>query len=381
MFTNSSAYIAFVAAVSLALLGDPRAAVARDATPEQPTNATEPQRAPSSDAATNEIIGAATAFLDSLSAAQKKAVLFAFFDDKQRRRWSNLPVGTYDRGGVRWGDLTDKQRSALQALLATLLSPKGVRLVHHQLAADDILRSRGGLAAASDWANGIERGSDYYYVSFVGAPSAASPWMLQFGGHHLAINATVVGSNVSLSPMLTGGHPVRFTLNGESVDMVGEEVERATLLFNSLTNQQRSRAVVGTRRIEDLLSGPGNDEHKLRPEGLSGREMDPAQRTLFLKLIEARLGIINARNLEPRMTAVRADLDETFFAWFGPPPNDGVAYWRVTGPRLVIEFSPQGLGGDPSNHLHNMYRDPSNDYGAAWTRAAMEIEPGRYNPR
>jgi hypothetical protein len=102
---------------------------------------------------------------------------------------------------------------------------------------------------------------------------------------------------------------------------------------------------------------------------------------LFLKLIEARLGIINARNLEPRMTAVRADLDETFFAWFGPPPNDGVAYWRVTGPRLVIEFSPQGLGGDPSNHLHNMYRDPSNDYGAAWTRAAMEIEPGRYNPR
>jgi hypothetical protein len=32
---------------------------------------------------------------------------------------------------------------------------------------------------------------------------------------------------------------------------------------------------------------------------------------------------------------------------------------------MFIEFSPQGVGGDPANHVHTMYRDPTNDYGRA----------------
>ena len=37
--------------------------------------------------------------------------------------------------------------------------------------------------------------------------------------------------------------------------------------------------------------------------------------------------------------------------------------WRIQGPAVIIEFCPQGLGGDPHNHIHAMYRDPANDYG------------------
>jgi hypothetical protein len=29
----------------------------------------------------------------------------------------------------------------------------------------------------------------------------------------------------------------------------------------------------------------------------------------------------------------------------------------------VIEFSPQGTGGDKTLHVHTIYRDPTNDYG------------------
>jgi hypothetical protein len=39
------------------------------------------------------------------------------------------------------------------------------------------------------------------------------------------------------------------------------------------------------------------------------------------------------------------------------------AYYRIQGPTLVIEYAPQTLGGDPTNHIHTMYRDPTNDYG------------------
>jgi hypothetical protein len=32
-----------------------------------------------------------------------------------------------------------------------------------------------------------------YYLAILGEPSATQPWMIQFGGHHLAINMTIVG--------------------------------------------------------------------------------------------------------------------------------------------------------------------------------------------
>jgi Protein of unknown function (DUF3500) len=109
----------------------------------------------------------------------------------------------------------------------------------------------------------------------------------------------------------------------------------------------------------------------LQPEGLPGAEMDVQQKVQLLALIEARLGIImNADDRAAKMAEVRKDLDQTYFAWFGPAEPLGAAYWRVTGPTVLLEFSPQALGGDPTQHAHNIYRDPTNEYGAAW--AALE---------
>jgi hypothetical protein len=39
------------------------------------------------------------------------------------------------------------------------------------------------------------------------------------------------------------------------------------------------------------------------------------------------------------------------------------AYYRIQGPHLVIEYSPQRMGGDASMHVHTMYRDPTNGIG------------------
>ena len=106
----------------------------------------------------------------------------------------------------------------------------------------------------------------------------------------------------------------------------------------------------------------------VQPEGLRGVEMTDTQKARLLALIDARLKIImNAELRAAKMVEVRANLDQTYFAWFGPTEPPAAAYWRVTGPTVLLEFSPQSLGGDPSNHLHNMYRDPTNDYGGAWT--------------
>lgn len=94
--------------------------------------------------------------------------------------------------------------------------------------------------------------------------------------------------------------------------------------------------------------------------------MTEDQRRLLLALIEARLGMLNADDLAATMAPIEANLATTAFAWFGPVDDAASAYWRIVGPTLTLEFSPQEMGGDPSNHLRNMVRDPTNEYGAAW---------------
>jgi Protein of unknown function (DUF3500) len=73
------------------------------------------------------------------------------------------------------------------------------------------------------------------------------------------------------------------------------------------------------------------------------------------------------------MAEIKADLNETYFAWSRPtthePGKNGSSYYRIQGPSLAIEFSPQGVGGDPTMHVHTIYREPTNDYGVKLTGA------------
>jgi hypothetical protein len=333
-----------------------------------------PAEAESADAAgqqrTARIAGAADAFLSSLTAAQRKEAMFAFGDAAQRVRWSNFPQGVFRRVGLRYGELDADQRARLTALLEAVLSPYGVQVVRDQMGADDVLKGDAGLGGGppggGQRGGGPGFGSDNFFIAFLGAPSAAKPWMLQFGGHHLAINATVVGPRLTLSPSLTGGQPTRYMKDGKAIYIVETEVKQANAMLAGLDAGQRRRAVISLQRI-DLVLGPGHDGQRLQSEGLPGSAMTPAQKAQLVALIRARLGILNDETLASAMIPIRRDLDQTYFAWFGPTGDAGSAYFRVTGPTLVLEFSPQGLGGDPANHLHNMYRDPTNEYGAAWT--------------
>lgn len=150
------------------------------------------------------------------------------------------------------------------------------------------------------------------------------------------------------------------------IEKVPQEIKDAGALLGSLSAAQKARAIVSTQSI-DLVLGPGQDGKTLQPEGLSAAAMTAAQQAALLKLIQDRLGILNADDLNAKMTEIRRNLAKTTFAWYGPT-NGSAAYYRVTAPTAIIEFSPQSMGGDATNHLHNMYRDPSNDYGAAWTK-------------
>ena len=344
---------------------------------------------------TEKVVRAADKFLATLSDEQKSKVIFAYDDEAQRVRWSNLPTGFVPRAGMRLKDMSAPQREAAMDLLATVLSPMGLEKVNQIRLADDDFKAngsrrgprgggpggppppgpggppppfgaKGGPGGRPSSAGGDMFGKDLYYFSFLGTPSLTVPWMLQFGGHHLALNITIAGSKGVLTPSLTGAQPATYTLNGQTIRPLGRESDKALALLQSLDDKQRQQAVLNYQ-VADLILGPGQDGKTIAPEGLKVSAMNDKQRAMLLDLISEWAGIINETTASARMAELRADLKETYFAWSGPTNFEQgrniAAYYRVQGPHLVIEYAPQS--DEPGNHVHTMYRDPTNDYGSA----------------
>jgi len=283
-------------------------------------------------------------------------VLFEFNDAAQRTRWSNLPTTMVPRAGLKMGDLTAAQRKAAMGLLAAALSPRGYEKVLAIVEGDEVLKTQSGGRGSPMF------GRDLFYISFLGKPSVKDPWMLQFGGHHLALNITIVGVDGILTPSLTAAQPAKYTVDGKTVRPLGAENDKAFALINALDEGQRKQAILNYK-VADLVLGPGQDGKTIQPEGIKASAMNAGQQAMLVDLIAEWAVIINEQAAAARMAEIKSKLSETWFAWSGPTNNGMPAYYRIQGPTLVIEYAPQPLGGDPTMHIHTIYRDPTNDYG------------------
>ncbi len=362
------------------------------------------QTTPAPQASTAKIVKAANAFLATLSPQQRKSVLFAFDDAAQRARWSNFPTGFVPRSGVKLGDLSPAQRSSALALLSSVLSRRGYEKVQQIMDADEALKKddRGGPPPGGGGGRGpggpqdgngppfggggrgpggpqdgngpppgggggpggpgrgrgggprpgggAMFGKDLYYFSFLGTPSETAPWMLQFGGHHLALNITIVGEQDILTPTLTGAQPGLYTAGGKTIRPLGQESDKAIALLNALDETQRKQAILNYR-VGDLVLGPGQDGKTIVPEGLKASAMNEKQRAMLLDVIGEWTGIVHESAATARMAEMKADLNATWFAWSGPTTvqtgRNITAYYRIQGPHLVIEYAPQGWAAIP----------------------------------
>jgi hypothetical protein len=314
---------------------------------------------PVANKAAGETSAAANKFLASLDDGQRGKVVFDFKDEAQRKRWSNLPTGIFTRAGLRMGDLTPAQRDAAMKVLAAALSPQGYVKVLQIVEADEVLRKSGGGGGRPAF------GHDEYYISFLGQPSPIEPWMIQVGGHHLGLNITLAGEQGTLAPSHTGAQPAIYEIEGKTVRPLGHETEKAFALINSLDEAQRKQAILGFQ-MRDLVLGPGRDGQTIQPEGIKGSALTEKQRDLLLDLASEWTSIMHETVAKAKMDEMKQHLAETWFAWSGPTEKGSAAYFRIQGPTVLIEYAPQRLGGDPTKHIHTIYRDPTNDYGSKW---------------
>ncbi len=355
--------------------------------------------------AVDTVVQRANAFLATLSDAQRAKVLYDFNDSVQRARWSNFPTGFVPRGGMNLKQMNAAQKAAALDLMKTVLSSRGYEKISEIRMADDDFKANGskrgprgprgpqgggpppggggpptngpggpsgGVPPGGGPAGGGPPqmdsdnmfGGDLYYISFLGRPSTTSPWMLQFGGHHLALNITVVGSKGIMTPSLTGAQPAVFKVDGKMIRPLGRESDEALTLLQSLDAKQRSEAVL-TYKVADLVLGPGQDGKQISPEGLRVSLMNEKQKAMLLEVIAEWAGMMNDAMASARMAQIKQDLNDTWFAWSGTTElqvgTNINAYYRIQGPHLVIEYAPQG--DEPTNHVHTIYRDPTNDYG------------------
>jgi hypothetical protein len=302
-----------------------------------------------------------------------------------RTHWNFLPES--GRHGLPLGELDRRQEVLAHRLIAESMSIPAYARVVQVMSNEHMLRELnlsvfGHVAATFRDARG-------YFLTFFGQPQPDATWGWRLVGHHLSINVTVVdGDLVSATPFLLGAEPANFG----PFRILGEEEDAAFVLLDSLTGAQQEQAVIHSKPPADFVTrtvatigeveypeyhGVGRrdamitDEDRValayfraHPRGIRVGDLSPAQHGHFDELLarfieRARPGL--ACFERDRIAAADGGVDELRFAWAGGTSIDQPHYFRIQGPVTLIEFD---NAEDNANHVHSVWRDPSNDFGA-----------------
>ncbi|MHC3471587.1 DUF3500 domain-containing protein [Streptomyces sp. 7R007] len=352
------------------------------------------------------VVSAANAFLNTLDSDQQSETL-KDFSSANATAWSNLPCAGTCRPGIDFGSLTDDQLAAAEQVLKLALGSgkdTGYEHVLQTLKADDVLASAESTSSAAPTggatdapsadpsatatstdtpsdaptgappsggtgggAGGFSYGSGYYYLAFLGTPSATGTWQLHFGGHHLAVNITYKNGKVEgASPFFTGVEPTTWTADdGTTYSPLAKFRSGLLKLTGSLSTSQLAEAKL-SESFGDVLLGPGKDgDFPETKEGIKVSELSARQKKLVLAAIHPWVADVDDATAAQLMKTYAKELDETYVAYSGGTGLDTQGdYVRIDGPSVWIEFVCQnGVVYQNQIHYHTVYRDHTRDYG------------------
>ncbi len=363
---------------------------------------------PAREAATT-MAQAARAWLDGLDEPQLRVARGAVPEDgagdAERRRWFYTPT---DHGGLTLHQQRPAQQRAAMRLVSTGLSEAGYVTVATTMGLENVLDHVEGFTVLFDRERGRDPG--LYYLRVFGEPGGTGAWGWRFGGHHVSLNNLVVdGVLVSTTPCFMGADPASSPLLGGAVNRPLAQVEDlARDLVRSLSAAQAKRAVLLTKAPSDFVTAnrttvsggdrvlplaaiwrderfPDDEEQvKLQalsdridvaagfdesdhaaveyteaPKGIAGHELGVDQRAVLHQLLGTYLGRV-PESVSPLSAYDDAALDAVHLAWAGPTEPGAPHYYRLQGPRLLLEWDNTQRG---ANHAHSVWRDPEADFG------------------
>jgi hypothetical protein len=354
---------------------------------------------------------AASALLASLDGEQLSKAAPAWSpesaSEEERRRWFYTPT---DHGGLPVAAMAPRQYQRAMALVATGLSEAGYVTAATIMGLENVLDRVEEFSGVSF---GRERGRDpgLYYLRIFGSPGDPV-WGWRFGGHHVSLNNLVVsGALASSTPCFLGADPARSPLLGSrALRPLGDLEDLARELLRSLDPSLRARAVLTPRAPVDIASANrptvtpgdrvlplgalfrgrftdpaladrmdtvhrGNEERygitpadhdavelTAEPRGVPASSLDAGQRELLRALLDCYLGRAPTEVAGLHAQRYAGDrLDRVHFAWAGSVEQGAACYYRLQGPRLLVEYdNTQRM----ANHAHSVWRDPEGDFGA-----------------
>jgi len=345
-----------LAAVSLAALGQQRNAAP---TPLESTSA-------------QQMSAAATAFLASLSDAQREAIVYAFTADN-RTNWSNVPIFVHHRPGLRFADLTNAQRQAAHELLRASTSSQGYQKITGIMRLDSIHGARSLAELDQEGPAEDDRpyvreeaesfGSGSYVVAIFGNPATGTDWGWVIQGHHMGASFTVTDGRAAFTPLFLGATPLVLEHGIHAGwSALSHEVTRGFELMQALKPEQRAMAIQGDTPPNDVPAGVGRKDSLAEHQGLRAAEMTPGQHRLLRVLVEEYVRNSDFDAAEAQLDAITAaGWDNLWFSWQGQTDDPGgPLFYRVQGERILIELTQR------PNHIHTIVRDPANDYGEQW---------------
>ena len=357
-----------------------------------------------------EMAQAASAWLDSLTPEQRTVAHGAAptFDDpvdSERRRWFYTPT---DHGGLTLHEQRPAQQRAAMKVVGTGLSMAGYVTVATTMGLENVLDRVEGFVTRFDRERGRDPG--LYYLRVFGEPGSRGAWAWRFGGHHVSLNNLVIdGELVSTTPCFMGADPASAPLLGGAVNRPLARVEDfARELVRSLSPDLAARAILLDKAPSDFVTAnrpqvsegdrviplariwrdarfpddteqqklqalsdaideaAGFTDHDHRtveytraPKGIPGRDLDVRQREVLRELLATYFDRV-PESVSPLASYDDAALDEVHFAWAGSTEPGQPHYYRVQGPRLLIEWDNTQRG---ANHAHSVWRDPESDFG------------------
>jgi hypothetical protein len=304
---------------------------------------------------------AAATLLGALDGATRQRAVFAL-GDPERRNWHYVPRS---RQGVALKDMTPAARAAAHELVKAALSGVGYAKASNVIQLEDVLRQLETMGS-------LLRDPERYYVSVFGTPRAESPWGWRIEGHHLSLNFTLVpGRPVAVTPAFFGANPAEVRegpLRG--LRTLRDEQDVGLALARSVGASLRPRLVIAAESLGDIVSGPARRESLEAPAGVALGELGADGRAIGMRLLETYVRNMRNEVADEELRKIReAGLDAIRFAWAGPVDPARPHYYRLHGPTVLIEYDNTQ---NNANHIHSVWHDPRNDFGADLLRAHYE---------
>jgi hypothetical protein len=301
---------------------------------------------------------AALAFLGSLDSRRARQAALPF-GHAERLNWHYVPRR---REGLALKDMTVDARAAAHALVQSGLSATG------SAKAQDVVRLEGVLRQLETFGAFI-RDPDNYAVTVFGTPGPGAPWGWRFEGHHLSLNFTIVpGRAIAVTPAFLGANPAEVRTGPfQGLRALRDEQDLGFSLVRSLDSAQRGHAVIAGASLGDIVTGPGRGDALKVPAGVPLDDLGPESRGLAVRLLETYARNMRSDLAESELRRIHAaGIERVHFAWAGPVDPGRPHYYRLHGPTVLIEYDNTQ---NDANHIHSVWHDPRNDFGADLLRA------------